>query len=503
MRLDRSPALLACASGVLYSLAYPPASLYLLSWVALIPFFLALTRVSPGRGAACGLVWTLTATVGLGLWFPGMLERYFGLSVWESWLALGMLGLLVHALPYAVFGAWLAWSARRGAVSPLLVGAAWSLAELVRANSWIGDPFALLGYTQYATPLAQTSDVAGPYGVSLLVAAGNAALAALLVPKLRGDRPVRSFAAIAAVLAAASLYGVARLAEDFGEGKWIRVAVIQGAVTRERDWSPKQRAVNLERYLELTREAAGRGPDLVFWPEFAVDFYLRESTSDRERLLAEARGSGADLLLGGAHYRHATTGPHYYNSVFLVREGALADRYDKIRLVPFSEYAPLGDWLRAETALYESGERVRLLRARPARVGAFVCGEVLYPDLVRSVVRAGAEVLANPSNDYWFGSPAPSLHQFQIARFRAIESRRYLVRATPTGYSAVIDPHGRPLVRSGYGGAEVLDATVRVSSTTTPYQHWGDKPAWAALLWVVGSAARRRDRIPRNFGGES
>src|SRR5205814_5814407 len=130
---------------------------------------------------------------------------------------------------------------------------------------------------------------------------------------------------------------------------------------------------------------------------------------------------------------------------------------------------------------YTPGRAPALLDTDVGRLGAFVCFEAMYPELVRRFALAGADVLANLSNDAWFGAEAPARHHLDIASFRAIENRRYLVRAASTGFSAVIDPWGRLTEISRFGTPEVLTAPVRCCTGSTPYQRWGDAAAWLAL----------------------
>jgi apolipoprotein N-acyltransferase len=306
---------------------------------------------------------------------------------------------------------------------------------------------------------------------------------------------------MAAVLSAL-VYGQLRLRQDFGHGESLRVALVQGAVARDLEWDRSSRDANLDRYLQLTQQAVPHAPDIVFWPEFAIDFYLQEATVQRARLIDGVRAVGADLVLGGSYYRFrpaegaSEARTDYLNSVYVIdSEGRLrSDRYDKRRLVPFAEYGPFGESLRAKTAVYVPGNEPKLLHARGLKIGAFICAEALYPEVARELSLAGAEILANPSNDYWFGHPQAAAHQLQVASFRAIENRRYLVRPTSTGISAVIDPHGQTLTRSQGEGPEVLHASLRPSSTVTPYQRVGDLPVLAAALLVAGAVWRGRDR---------
>lgn len=489
--MSRSPlaaAALVALSGAAYAVCFPPISLGVVAWVGLVPLLVVVLRASPLRAAAYGALWALVATCGVAWWLPRMLEAYFGLSTLESWLGLIAAALLINALPYAAFAAWLAWLKDRRTVTPLLVASSWGVAEFARAQGWLANPFALIAYTQHESPFAQVADLVGPYGLGMLVVAVNAALAHALLSTRTGVGRLGPLAATALVIAAAFGYGTWRLAQDFGEGEALPVVVVQGGIARELVWDRSTREANLERYLQLTEQEDAARARLVFWPEFAIDFYLNEPTPWRAQLLERVRARGSDLVAGAAHYQLGTNRVRYHNSVYVIDgDGFVADRYDKQRLVPFAEYGPLGDFLRAKTAVYAPGGEPRVLRTDAARVGAFLCGEVLFPEIARELARQGAEVLANPSNDYWFGHPSASLHQLQMASLRAIENRRWLVRPTATGVSALIDPHGHTVARSGTAGAEVLSGSLRRSTAVTVYQVAGDAVLALALLVVLGA----------------
>ncbi|HXZ83879.1 MAG TPA: hypothetical protein VEI82_00175, partial [Myxococcota bacterium] len=291
-------------SALLYAALLPFRVGALLCFVALVPLLLACAGASPLRALALGGAFGALGTFGVAWWFPGMSERYFGVAPPLAWLGLLALGAL-DALPCALFAGWVALAARRGRATPMRVGAAWALAELARAYGPVPNPYALLGYAQHGTLLAQAADLAGPWGVGGLVAAANAALAAQLAPALAGGRPRRALAAGAAALLLACGYGELRLGQHFGEGAPLRVALVQGAVARGTRWDRATRDANLARYLALHAQATRAPVELVFWPEYAVDFYLSEETLERARLLDGVRAGGADVVLGGARYELA------------------------------------------------------------------------------------------------------------------------------------------------------------------------------------------------------
>ncbi len=480
--------LLTVVSAALYAASFPPLGLAPLAWVALAPFLVAAVRVRP-LGAAClGTLWGVLMGFGVAWWLPAMIAGYFELPAVAGWLGFLVVALGLTAWYVAAFAAWLSWLAERRAMGPLLVAAGWGASELARARLLVGNPWALAAYSQVRfTTLVQIADLAGPYGIGMLIAAVNAAVAGLVAPRLRARRPRLAVAGLVLTLVATLAYGSHRLSETFATGEPATVALVQGAIERGFGWRPEYQRLGLDRYLALTRDARALRPRLVVWPESAISAYLQEPTPEQRAILQATREVGADLLLGGPHYEFADRRTLYHNSIFAVHAGRVTGRYDKIRLLPLAEENLPSRLLARETS-FTPGAHATLLEAGDLRIGAFICWEAMYPELVREFALAGAEVLANLSNDAWFGDAAPARLHLDTAALRAIENRRYLLRATATGLSAVIDPYGRTVTESRLHEPEVLTATIRPSDARTPYQRWGDSVAWAALALALAAA---------------
>jgi apolipoprotein N-acyltransferase len=490
---------LGAATALLYAGAFPPLEWGALAWIALVPLFAAFLRLRPGAAAAAGLAFGLFGTIAAGWWLPGMLERYFEVPQASAWAGFLAVALLVDGVPYALLGAWAAWAASRGRPpGALALGAGFVAAEWLRSSGPVANPYALLAYSQHGGAFAQLADLAGPWGIGWAIAAANAALAGvLLAPRPERRRAFVRLAGAATAVAAGFAYGAVRLAETADPAALVRVAVVQTGIARERGSGEAQRGERLEQTLALTRAVAAQRPDLVFWPEHAVDFTLDAPTPEGAALLRAVDSLGVDLVLGAARQGE---GERWHNSVYLLGPHGRRASTDKVRLVPFAEYGPFGPGLRASTALFEPGVQTPL-EARAARVGAFVCGESLYPDVVRALALAGADLLANPSIDTWLQEPAAARALLQITSFRAIENRRAVVRATPTGYSAVIDPWGREQAVSRFGGSDLLVASVPRSTERTLYQQTGDVARFTALAAVVmhSFVAGRPNRRRRGF----
>lgn len=480
------PFLLTVLSALLYALSFPPVSFFPLAWVALVPFFLSASMVRPIYAAGCGILWGILAAYGVGWWFPEMLAHYFAVSLIAGWLGFLAVSIGLIGIYYGAFATWLSWLVRRQGANPFVIAAGWGTCEFARANLLGGNPWVLSGYSQVPLNwLMQLADATGPYGIGMLIAAVNALFAGLYVPALRGRRVVLSSIGIVVACGFAFLYGEWRLSQTFTTGEPVEVAVIQGAVERQFRWNREHRTASLDRYLALTKEVTATRPRFIFWPEYAVDFYLQEEVPERQTLLSMTQDLGADLILGGLSYRYGVSDLFYRNSVFLLRRGRLTGRYDKIRLLPFAEGATFGRRFFQGQLTYEPGRRLHTLHAGNAQIGAFVCFEAMYPDVARTLALQGAEVFTNPANDDWLGYAAPARHHLDIATVRAIENRRYLVRPTATGFSAIIDPYGQTLARSSFGTPTVLTGAIRLSQVQTPYQRWGDAAAWITVVWVT------------------
>jgi apolipoprotein N-acyltransferase len=234
----------------------------------------------------------------------------------------------------------------------------------------------------------------------------------------------------------------------------VSVGVVQGNIDQAQKWDPAYKRSTITIYSDLSRDVSSSGVDLILWPETAAPFYAQEPGSERDRLESLARELGTHLAFGAPAYEREPPRIAYRNAVFLMDpEGRLTGRYDKVQLVPFGEYVPLGRFLPFLKKLAEgagdftAGERVEPLGGSgflPA-LGPLVCFEVIFPWIASRQASQGAQVLAVVTNDAWFGStPGPHQH-LAFAAWRAAETGLPLVRAANTGVSAAFDASGQLL----------------------------------------------------------
>lgn len=516
---------LTVASGLLYGLAFPPQSIAALAWVALVPFFLALRGASLRAAFGLGWLWSLLAAWSVGEWMPAAVQTYY----LQPRIA-GVVVFLVVAssmvAPYhtAFALAYRVLARRRGAPLVLVTAAAWTAAELLRGRLltgtplFIGNPWALLGYSQPgALVLLQIADVAGVYGIGFVLAAANAGLAEAIAGGAAARSGVGSaprHAAHGGVLAPlvagaapallALAYGALCLGAPAPVGPGVRVGVVQGDVAVGSLWRAEKHAENLDVYLAQTAALLASGTALIVWPESAATFFLEQEPLLRVRIAATLAPSGAELVLGSPRAGPGGA-PPFTNSIYLLEaDGRLAARYDKQLLVPFAEHFPFGgvEFLRrrfARVREFVPGPASAALSTRAGPAGVLVCNEAMLPEVARARVEAGAAWLVAPSNDSWVPSADFAELQFDIVRLRAIEQRRFLVRASTSGPSAVIDSQGRILSRTRPFERSAIEATIRPVSARSLYARLGDTFAVACLALTalaIVTTPRRTNRLP-------
>jgi apolipoprotein N-acyltransferase len=274
----------------------------------------------------------------------------------------------------------------------------------------------------------------------------------------------------------------------------IRAGIIQANIDQSRKWDPAFQINTIEKYLALSLSAAKERPQLIVWPETAAPFYYLSETRLSGRIQQGVQRTGTDFLIGSPSFVRRTDGIDYFNSAYIIRsDGATTARYDKARLVPFGEYVPLKKWLPflgkmvENVGDFKTGEKGSTVSWRDRRLGIQICFEIIFADLSRAMVRNGALLLVNITNDAWFGQTAAPHQHFSMAVFRAVENRRCLVRAANTGISGFIDPTGRIIAATPLFKEVIMVRPVPVVTDKTFYTRYGDVFAQGCLLAVLGA----------------
>ena len=496
-------------SAMLYGLSFPPAALRPLAWVALVPLLVALRRASTGVAVCLAWLWTVLAAYAVGDWFPRAVSTYY-----QQPMAVG-LGLFLGVSTFMAAAEYMAFAicyrrlaATSGPALPLVIAAAWVAAEFGRVQLLTGNPWALAGYSQVGmTPLVQVADLTGVYGVTFTLLAVNGALAELWVARrARGSERRRVIAGLASAVGVVAMvvgYGLVRLAWPPGSppgARTVPIALVQGNLDLGAQWRPEFYGENLEVYLRLTYQALReRESTVVFWPESAMTFFLDEEPLYRKAIARIILPPGVQLVAGGPRAVRSSP-PVYYNSAFLLSpDGTIVARYDKQRLLPFAEYLPLEglDLLRrrfARVREFTPGVATPPLPTAAGRAGVMICNEAMSQQTSAARVRAGASYLVNLANDTWVGDPKFGAIVFDTVTLRAVEQRRYLVRASTSGPSGVVDPLGRVTAVTRPDTRAVLTGMVVPAASRTVYCEVGDLFALLCTMTaVLALLLRRRD----------
>jgi len=478
-----------------------------LAWIVLVPALIALRRASGWGAAGLAALLALTGTCATVHWLPRTVSGYYqqpavvGVALFLAvTLVMVIPPLVVFTLAYRRLAA----TARPHV--PLLAGSAWVATDYMRAHVLTGNPWVLFGYSQVGmSPVAQIADVTSVYGPSFLLAATNVAIAEWWMARggtaeERG-RARQGLTGVALVLGVVLAYGTARLMARPSDGSSVEVTVIQGNLDLGSQWREEFYGRNLDIYLRLTLQALrAEKPRLVVWPESTMTFFLADQPLYQAAIGHVLEAFGAELVAGGPYTASPDAAvPIFHNAAFsLAPSGRITARYDKEHLLPFAEYFPLRlDLLRRKFGRvreFTPGTTTSLLPTVAGLAGVLICNEAMFPEVARDRVRAGAELLVNLTNDTWVGDRTFSSIAFDMAVLRAIEQRRYLVRASTAGPSAIVDPWGRIVTETPLFTQTTATGRVAPARGLTPYARLGD--AFAVACGLVAAAALARPARP-------
>ena len=549
--------LLAALSALLLFLSFPNVNLFPVAWVALVPLFIVLIRTTGWKSA----FWIGYAT-GL-LFFAGLLPAIALLYPYANIFAtlVGYLLLVGYtALYFAVFAALIKFVPIRfsGVLFPLAITCIWTALEWVR--SWVitGFPWGSIGYSQWNNLVGiQAASLIGVHGISFVIVLFNASIAFLFCNRHQWRQEIRAIILPLILVLCCFGYGAYQLkdAEPLkptsdttaaADAETLTIALIPGNISQLQKWDTKQFPQILQRYINLTYQAATENPDLIVWPETAIrsEALTGQWPLYYGRFSRTLRDIGLPILIGTANLGE-TIDPaigtysksdeqkewkdvNIYNRVLSIApDGQIHGAYAKMHLVPFGEYVPLADLLPdfipnfIQFKPFTPGKTVNLLpvfnvkdntkpsgnglgppyqeavfnvqerTADPQKridIGVSICFESVFPDEFRRPVQKGASVMGIFTNDAWFkGTAFPELH-LSMAPFRAIENRIVVFRCANGGFTCVVDKFGRittPMVTPDTD-QEILVTPVQLLSSTerekTLYTRYGD---WFPILCTI------------------
>ena len=441
--------------------------------LALTPLLIALAREPRPvwrflLGEFAGIVYWF----GVCYWIQFVLEYHGGMGRWGGWGTF-LLFCLAKALHMGAFSLLAAVVLDHWFAVPA-VAAIWTGIE--RTHGTFGFAWLALGNAGIDMPLPlRLAPFLGVYGLSFVFALTAATVAMLILR--RGRRQLWWLASIPVLLLLPGL--------PAPEPPTDAAVVVQPNMPEEEQWTVASAGAAQERLMSVSLQAArSSGSHLIIWPEVPGPLYYYRDPHFHQQATDLARFTQAYFLFGTVAY--TKEGAPLNSAVLLRPDGDLIDRYDKINLVPFGEYVPkffgFVNRITQEAGDFVAGNRIVVFPVDDRRLGAFICYESVFPSEVREFVKRGANLLVNISNDGYFGQSAAREQHLVIARMRAVENRRWLLRATNDGISAAIDPAGRVVERLPPYREAVARMGFRYSSGTTMYTDHGDWFAWGCLL---------------------
>lgn len=495
-------ALLLIAAGALNTLAFAPFTLWWLPFFTLALLALVVTQVSHWRqallaGFCYGLGW-----FGVGIsWVHVSIDQFGGLPLVAS---LGLMALLVAYLALfpalaAALSYWLIGkTATSGWLKLLIFAASWTTAEWLRSFLLTGFPWLSLGYSQTSAGLAAYAPLIGETGITFILAAIAAALARLYQPA-----PVLARVAPAA-LAALIIVTAPLLNKVKGwqySDRNVSVVMVQGNIKQELRWQPEQEWPTMLKYLDLTRPHFSSA-DIVIWPEAAIPQLEPLAEAFLDNLNKAAFYNDAALITGILDYQRQTE-QAWNNLIVLGKDTATAsegsyfyghaNRFSKHHLLPVGEFVPFENWLRALAPIFDlpmssfsRGSYIQPnLLANDYQLLSAICFEIAFPRQIRANFTSDTDFILTVSNDAWFGDSIGPHQHLQIARMRAREFGKPVLRATNNGITATINPDGSVRQRLPQFQQAVLVDTVPLSSGRTWYARFGDWPLAGCCLLVL------------------
>ncbi|MBR0568291.1 apolipoprotein N-acyltransferase [Azoarcus sp. L1K30] len=486
-------ALPAFAAGAASVLAFAPFGLYPVGFLCLGVLAWLLDRASHHRAAFIyGLLWGLGAFLAGVSWIYVALNRYGGMPMPLAGVAVLLFCAYLALFP-ALAGALFVRLRSGGPVwRAALFAGLWCGSEWLRGVLFTGFPWLASGYSQTPpSPLAGYLPVVGVYGVGGVLAFVSALTA--FVPWASRPGMVRALAVVAGVVALGA--GGSRVAWTAAEGPPLSVALVQTNIEQSLKWSPEYFTEVLQTNARLVRDSRA---DFVVLPETTLPTLVERLPVGYLDLLGRYVGERGAALVLGVFTRDADG--QIFNSAISVGNGP-PQYYAKRHLVPFGEYSPpLFGWFYRLAAIPMSDQTRGAQDQRPmALLGQRIALNICYEDLFGAELLSSlpaASLMLNISNLAWYGDSLAQPQHLQIARVRALETGRPMLRSTNTGMTAVVQPDGS--IEAVLPGFEqgVLEAQVRGFTGMTPYARWGNGPVLllAAVLVSLGGLRRRRDR---------
>ncbi len=480
--------LLSLLFGGLLVFAFAPYNYFPLAILSPAILFFLWHKITPLRAFWRGWLYGI-GMFGMGVsWLHISLDQFGGIGLYLAW---GLTGLFVLGL--ATYIGLIGWAVIR--LFPkcdstrllFVLPAAWVIMEWLRSWLFSGFPWLLLGYSQLDAPLSGFAPLAGVYGVSW-AAAFSASLLVYLALSQDQHKSLIMGLTLAALWLGGGALSFVKWSNPLGDP--IEVALVQGNIAQEMKFAHDHKDDITQRYLEMSKKHLSA--ELIVWPETAIPDFYHRSIPIIEDIRKLAKENNTDFVVGIAY---KDEDENQYNAAVLIDNELTTDRfYYKQHLVPFGEYMPFRrylevmlDFIKIPFSDFTAGNAYQPLFSVAGQhvVSTSICYEDAFSWLVRQHAKHSS-FLINISNDGWFGDSIAASQHLQIARMRALETGRFLLRSTNTGISAIINSEGEIVQQSNTFEPSVLHGQIIPNDKATLYSLTGNIPLLFIMFFAIG-----------------
>lgn len=485
--------LLSLAAGLSLVFAYAPFSLWWVPFISIPLWFNVLTNSSPKDAKKYGFIFGFGWFASGISWVHVAIDQFGGLPLVVSLFLMLLLCLYLSIFPALASYLSVKLSMNKR-VNLWLFSSAWLITEYLRGSLLTGFPWLSLGYTQIDSPLAAFAPIIGEFGLNSIVLL----LCIAIFQLIKRIQTIPSLSLL--LLIVISSFIVNNFAWVSSKNKTVKIALVQGNIKQEIKWAPEQEWPTMLKYLDLTR--INYDADIIIWPESAITA-LEPMAQD---FLAMANKSSAlqnsAIITGILNYNFETK--EYFNNLVVLGKKHSTDtegnytynhqnRYSKYHLLPIGEFVPFQEWLRPIAPLFNlpqssfsAGKYVQPnLIAKDMTILPLICFEIAFPAQLAANLLNTTDMILTVSNDSWFGDSHGPHQHLDIARMRALEFGRPLLRSTNNGVTAAIDHKGNIINVIPQFTENVLRAEIKLVDGLTPYAKWGQYSQWFIPLFTL------------------
>jgi apolipoprotein N-acyltransferase len=475
---------LAILSAVLCSLSFHPIGCYFLAWIGLVPLLFAVDTMRPADGFRTGIIF--------GFFFS--LCSLFWLVFLQIDVNIKIVMLFGLVLLFLYFGVWYGTAVLFSRVTSIwLLPCAFAGLEFIRSQGELGFPWLCLGYSQARYPIIiQQASLCGVFGLTFWLVLVNV----LIYKAIKSKRVLNAVLAVF-VFGLGLVYGAISMRP--AAGRPVLIGVVQPNIDPNLKFTRAMRDETFSRLITLSQQCYstastrfGVSPDLVIWPETATPVFLQMPGVHQDQVTQLVDRLDLPLFTGTPLY-DTKTRAIYNGAVLIEPRQDIMQYYRKIHLVPFGEHIPFDQYIPLLGKIdvgggnYTPGTEHTVFTYRGTSFGCLICFESIFPDISRTMVRRGARLLVNITNDGWFGTISGPQQHNDMAILRAVENGVPLVRSANTGISMIVDKYGRIRHEAGLFEEDIIVEYIHLDASRTLYTRCGDiVPILSLIIIAIG-----------------